>query len=142
MIILDANVVSEPMKTNARPAVGAWLDRQDVATLYLTAVSFAELLVGVEILPSGKCRLGIGEALEQPVSTLFGPRILPFDREAAKAYAIVVARARKDGHTMSVADGQIAAIAAANGFMVATRDVAPFHAGGVPVVDPWGAHGE
>jgi toxin FitB len=137
MIVLDTNVVSEPMKAHASPAVEAWLDRQAVETLYLTAVSFAELLVGVEILSAGRPRHGIGAALEELVSTLFGPRILPFDREAAKAYATLVARARAAGHAISVADGQIAAIAAANGFTVATRDAAPFLAAGVPVIDPW-----
>lgn len=137
MIVLDTNVVSEPMKANASAAVVAWLDRQPVETLYLTAVSFAELLVGVEMLPAGKRRLGIGAALAELVSMLFGPRILPFDHEAARAYATLVARARAAGQTISVADGQIAAIAAANGFTVATRDVAPFLAMGVPILDPW-----
>jgi toxin FitB len=137
MIVLDTNVVSEPMKAEANPAVAAWLDRQAVETLYLTAVSLAELLVGVEILPAGKRRHGIGAALGELVSTLFGPRVLPFDQEAAKAYAILVARARTAGHVISVSDGQIAAIATANGFIVATRDVAPFLAAGVPVINPW-----
>lgn len=54
MIILDTNVVSEPMKPAGDPAVRAWLDRQVAETLYLTATSLAELLVGLEILPDGK----------------------------------------------------------------------------------------
>ena len=54
MIILDTNVISEPMKPNSNPAVIAWLDRQLAETLYLTATSFSELLVGIEILPDGK----------------------------------------------------------------------------------------
>ena len=137
MIVLDTNVVSEPMKAEANPAVIAWLDRQAVETLYLTAVSLAELLVGVEILPTGKRRRGIGAALGELVSTLFGPRVLPFDLEAAKAYALLVARSRAAGHVISVSDGHIAAIAAANGFIVATRDVEPFLAAGVPVINPW-----
>jgi len=42
MIILDTNVVSEPMKPHAHPAVVAWLDQQVAETLYLTATSLAE----------------------------------------------------------------------------------------------------
>jgi hypothetical protein len=137
MIILDTNVVSEPMKISANPAVGAWLDRQVVETLYLTSVSFAELLVGVEILPLGRRRRGIGAALEELIGVLFGPRILPFDAEDAKAYAVLVGRARSAGHEISVADGQIAAIAARRGFIVATRDTAPFLSAGVRVINPW-----
>lgn len=54
MIILDTNVVSEPMKPSASPLVQAWLDRQPAENLYLTATSLAELLVGIEILQDGR----------------------------------------------------------------------------------------
>lgn len=52
---------------------------------------------------------------------------------AAIAYAPIVSLARKGGRLISVADGQIAAIAAVHGLTVATRDTAPFIAAGVPV---------
>ncbi|SDU21352.1 hypothetical protein [Nitrosomonas ureae] len=51
MIVLDTNVISEPMKPNGNPAVQAWRDRETAETLYLTATSLSELLVGIEILP-------------------------------------------------------------------------------------------
>lgn len=137
MIILDTNVVSEPMRVNANPAVAAWLDRQVAETLYLTATSLSELLVGLEILTEGKRKRGLGAALAELLERLFGARILPFDRPAAMAYAPLVSRARGGGRTISVADGQIAAIAAVRGFTVATRDTAPFAATGVPVTNPW-----
>jgi predicted nucleic acid-binding protein len=70
---------------------------------------------------------------------LFRPRILPFDEAAAAAYAKLVARTRSAGHTLSVGDGQIAAIATVHGFTVATRDTVPFAAAGLPIIDPWGA---
>jgi predicted nucleic acid-binding protein len=137
VIILDTNVVSEPMKVNANPAVAAWLDRQAAETLYLTAVNLAELLVGVETMPAGKRRDGIGAALSALISRLFGTRILPFDESAARAHAALVARARTNGCALSIADAEIAAIATVRGFAVATRDTAPFTAAGVPIIDPW-----
>jgi predicted nucleic acid-binding protein len=137
VIILDTNVVSEPMKINGAQAVVEWLDRQAAETLYLTAVSLAELLVSVEMMPAGKRRDGIGAALGALMVRLFGARILPFDENATKAYAALVARARANGRALSVADAQIAAIAAVTGFTVATRDTAAFVAAGVPVLDPW-----
>ena len=139
MIVLDTNVVSEPMKPSADPTVQAWLDRQVAETLYLTATSLAELLVGIEILPSGRRKDGLAAALAELMAVLFGPRILPFDQQAAIAYAPVVSRARAGGTNISVADGQIAAIAAARGFTIATRDTAPFEAAGLPVINPWDA---
>ena len=137
MIILDTNVVSEPMKANGAPSVVDWLDGQAAETLYLTAVNLAELLVGVETMPAGKRREGVGAALAALISKLFGARILPFDEDAAKIYATLVACARAKGVALSVADAQIAAIATVKGFTVATRDTAPFVAAGVPIIDPW-----
>lgn len=139
MIVLDTNVVSEPMKTNGNPAVLAWLDRQVAETLYLTSTSLAELLVGIEILPDGKRKDGLGAALVELVEVLFAGRILPFDAAAATHYGPIIGRARAAGRAISVGDGQIAAIAAAHGFKVATRDTAPFIAAGVEVIDPWSA---
>lgn len=139
MIILDTNVVSEPIKPDGSTAVRAWLDNQVAETLYLTATSLAELLMGVAILPKGKRRASLAEAVDELLHTLFGARILPFDERAAEVYAALVARAGAKGRRVSLADGQIASIAHARGFKVATRDVAPFVAFGVDVINPWTA---
>lgn len=137
MIILDTNVVSEPMKRDGNPAVQAWLDQQVAETLYLTSVSLAELLTGIEILPDGRRKEGLGDALNALLARLFEARILAFDQHAAIAFAPLVGRARTSGRLISVADAQIAAIATVHGFTVATRDTAPFAAAGVPVINPW-----
>jgi toxin FitB len=117
--------------------VRGWLDEQAVETLYLTAVSLSELLLGVEVLPDGRRKRGLRTGLAELIDELFGARILAFDGEAAAVYASLAARARRAGRPLSVADGQIAAIAALHGFSVATRDAQPFRDAGVPVIDPW-----
>ena len=137
MIILDTNVVSEPMKPDGNPDVQTWLDQQAAETLYLTATSLSELLIGIKILPDGKRKKGLDAALSELMIVLFGSRILPFDQQAAIAYAPLVDHARAGGRLISMADGQIAAIAAVHGFTVATRDTEPFVAAGVPVINPW-----
>ncbi len=137
MIILDTNVVSEPMKLNGSATVIAWLDNQVAETLYLTATSLSELLVGIEILPEGKRKEGLGAALSELIIGLFESRVLPFDERAAMVYAPLINRAKTKGCPISVADGQIAAIAASHGFSVATRDTMPFVAAGIPVINPW-----
>lgn len=137
MMILDTNVISEPMKLLADPAVAAWLDRQEPETLYLTAINLSEVLFGIEMLPQGRRKQGLSAATRELLKGLFGERFLEFDREAAVAYAMLVSCALAKGYSISVADGQIAAIAAVHGFTVATRDTAPFVAAGVPVVNPW-----
>jgi len=137
MIILDTNVVSEPMKPRGNPAVTAWLDQQTAETLYLTAISLSELLTGIEMLPGGERKEGLDALLTELMARLFAERILPFDQKAAVAHARLASHARAHGRILSVADGQIAAIAHVHGFTVATRDTEPFAAAGVPVINPW-----
>jgi predicted nucleic acid-binding protein len=137
MIILDTNVLSEPMRADGNVAVAAWLDRQITDTLYLTTVNLAELLLGIELLPLGLRRSKLKARIDKIVNVFGERRTLVFDARAARLFAVLVARARAAGYAIAVADGQIAAIAAAHGFSVATRDTAPFVAAGIPVIDPW-----
>jgi toxin FitB len=139
VILLDTNVVSEPMRPNPDRKVLAWLDAQAGENLYLSTVSLAELLLGIESLPSGKRRKVLAAALDEQIIALFGKRIVPFDLAAAETYAKIVTRARRYGHPIALADAQIAAIAASRQFTVATRDESPFEAAGVPVINPWTA---
>jgi len=136
MILLDTNVVSEAMKPSGDPIVRAWLNEQAAETLYLSSVTLAELLFGIGILPSGRRKSALAGSLEGLLE-LFGPRILPFDANAARAYADLAVRARAGGKGFPVADGFIAATAAAHGFMVASRDAGPFAAAGLSVINPW-----
>ncbi|MGH7060962.1 MAG: type II toxin-antitoxin system VapC family toxin [Stellaceae bacterium] len=137
MILLDTNVVSEPIRRHPDSRVLDWLDAQVIESLYLSTVSLAELLLGAENLPVGRRRTALAAALEQKIADLFGDRILPFDVPAAEAYAKIVVGARSQGHAISIADGQIAGIAAANGLRIASRDELPFHAAGFVVINPW-----
>ena len=139
MIVFDINVVSEPMKPNPDRRVMQWLDSQDRSSLYFTATSLAELLLGIGKLPIGRRKTVLETSLAAFVNQLFDNRILPFDEPAARAYAALTSHARDRGMTISMADGQIAAIASVHGFTVATRDVRPFAAAGVPVINPWQA---
>ena len=137
MIVLDTNVISEPLKPLADPAVIRWLDSQAPETLYLTATTLSDVLIGIALLPAGKRKRGMELAMQSLLTKLFAGRFLSFDREAAIAFALLGSRAAAKGYSISVADCQIAAIAAVHGFAVATRDTAPFLAAGVPVVNPW-----
>jgi toxin FitB len=114
-----------------------WLDSQPVETLYLSAISVAELRFGVASLPAGRRREALREDLERRVLPLFAGRVLPFDLLASQSYAVLMANARAAGMPIGESDGYIAATAHANGMAVATRDAAPFEAADVPTGDPW-----
>ena len=108
MILLDTNVLSEPLKPTPEPAVLTWLDSQPLETLFLSAITLAELQYGIAALPAGQRKDGLRSAFNSRILTLFG-----------------------------ATDGYIAAIAAAHGCAVATRDVSPFQAAGLRVLNPW-----
>ncbi|MBN2907609.1 MAG: type II toxin-antitoxin system VapC family toxin [Rhodobacteraceae bacterium] len=139
MIVIDTNVISEPLRKAPEARVIAWIDAQPLETLFLSAITVAELRFGVASLPAGQRRDGLHESLERQVLPLFAGRVLAFDLAASQAYAELMAKARAAGLAIGTVDGYIAATAAANGMMVATRDTAPFVAAGVPVINPWEA---
>lgn len=137
MILVDTNVISEPWKPTPDPRVLAWIDAQTIETLYVSAVTVAELRFGIAALPAGKRRTTLHDRLEGDVLPLFEGRVLPFDLSASQAYAALMAQAKAAGKAIGKADGYIAATAAARGLTVATRDTAPFEAAGVPMINPW-----
>lgn len=139
MILLDTNVVSEPLRLAPEGRVIEWIDAQAMETLFLSAITVAELRAGVAMLPAGKRRAGLQDALETRVLPLFAGRVLSFDMACTQVYATLIAKARAAGLAIAAADGYIAAIAATHGLAVATRDTGPFEAAGVAVINPWRA---
>lgn len=139
MIVLDTNVVSEPLRPEPDPRVVAWLDAQHVETLYLTAVTLAELRYGVAALPAGRRRDALGTQLESTTLPLFAGRILPLDDAASAAYALVQSEARAAVRPLGAMDGLIAAICRASGHTLATRNVADFAGAGISLINPWEA---
>jgi toxin FitB len=137
MILLDTNVVSEPLRQAPNKRVIEWIDAQSLETLFLSAITVAELRAGVALLPPGKRRAGLLDSLETRVLPLFAGRVLPFDLGCTLAYAELMSKARASGLVIASADGYIAAIASANGLAVATRDTGPFEAAGAAVINPW-----
>lgn len=138
MIVLDTNVISEAMKPEPHPSVRAWLNDQAAETLYLSSVTLAELLFGIGALPAGKRKDMLAQTLDGLMG-LFRNRVLPFDSDAARQYADLAVTAKVAGQGFPTPDGYIAAIATARGFIVASRDMAPYKAAGVTVINPWEA---
>ena len=139
MILLDTNVISEPLRFAPEPLVVEWLDAQLLETLFLSVVTVAEMRFGVARLPNSRRRNSLSKQLETQVLPAFAGRVLNFDLAATQAYADLMAKAQTTDQAIGMADGMIAAIAKANGMTVATRDVTPLNAAGVSVIDPWTA---
>lgn len=137
MILLDTNVVSELMKSAPEPAVMAWINAIPNATVFVSSVTRAEIFYGVALVSDGKRRQGLAQAARTTFETYFRGRILPFDSEAADAFAELAASRRLSGRPISQADAQIAAIARSRGAELATRNVRDFEGCGVELINPW-----
>ena len=139
MILVDTNVISEPLRKSPEVRVVKRIDDQPLKTIFLSAITVVELRFGSASLPAGKRREGLHDSLETHVLPLFSGHILAFDLTASQAYARLTTKARAAGLAISTADGYIATTAIANRMMVATRDTASFEAAGVSVINPWEA---
>lgn len=138
MILLATNVLSELARAAPDPAVLAWAETVAITRLCTTAVTEAELRFGVALLPIGRRRAGLTQAVEEVLRRVVQERVLPFDRAASRIYADLAADRRRRGRPVGPADVQIQAIARAHAVQsIATRNVADFAECGVPVIDPW-----
>jgi toxin FitB len=137
MIVLDTNVLSETLRPRPADSVKQWMAAQAAALLYTTAISQAEILYGVALLPAGRRKLTLQEMAEAIFGQAFLGRVLPFDSAAAISFAQIAAMRRRSGRPISEADAQIAAIAHSRGATIATRNVGDFENCGIEVISPW-----
>lgn len=137
MIVLDTNVLSEPLKQRPDEHVLAWFASLDEET-GVTAVSVGELLTGVRALPVGRRREGLLTAIEATLGTFAGS-VLAYDEAAARHYARLQESRRAAGRPLAVEDGMIAAICIARGTTLATRNTSDFAGLGLDLIDPWAA---
>lgn len=137
MIVLDTNVLSEPLRPSPSAAVIAWLDAQPTTALYTTTLSLAELRFGVRRLPAGKRRDLLGERIESRLIPALQGRVLEFDDAASRSYGSLQADAHGKGRPLPVMDGLIAAICHSRGYALATRNSEDFVGAEIELIDPW-----
>ncbi|WPD23318.1 MAG: type II toxin-antitoxin system VapC family toxin [Candidatus Electrothrix scaldis] len=126
MILLDTNILSEPMRPSPNEQVISWLDEQIVTDLFICAVTKAEIELGIALLPEGRRKKALFSAAQELFSK-FSERCLAFGAAEASIYAAVIANTRAKGETMSVEDAMIAAVALSYDFTLATRDIKDFN---------------
>lgn len=137
MIVLDTNVISELLLPRPTPSVVDWLAEQHAGAIFTTAITEAEILYGIRLLPDGRRRRDLEAAILPIFSEDLAGRVLPFDREAADVYGAIATDRRKIGRPISQFDAQIAAITLSRGAALATRNVYDFESLGLSIINPW-----
>lgn len=137
MIICDSNILSEAMKPSPAPEVLRWLAAFPASSLLTTTITQAEILYGIKILPKGKRRAALELAAEAMFEEDFAARVLPFDSDAAREFAEILASRRALGRPIAQLDAQIAAIARSRGIALATRNRRDFQHCGLVLINPW-----
>ena len=138
MFVLDTNILSAMMRLDRTPEVAEWMAGQDEYRLYTTAISHAEIFAGLAIMTNSRRRHALKSTAREMFDEFAG-RILPFDTDAASAYADLFAIRRKAGRPSMPMDLMIAAIARANGASMVTRDLGGFADCGLTLINPWEA---
>jgi toxin FitB len=136
MIVLDTNVLSEVMRASPERAVAVWMARENPRDLFTTAITEAEILLGVAMLPDSRRKNELNAAARRVIA-LFASRILPFESRAAQSFAQIVAARRRLGSPINDFDALIAAITHSQGMALATRNISDFEGTGINVIDPW-----
>lgn len=137
MILLDTNVISEVMRPAPEPAVMDWIDAQNPEELWTCMIVVAEVLSGLDLMPSGKRQNELRLKAEFMFTAFFAGRILIFDGAAAKVYGTVLKARKTVGRPIDEMDALIAATALAYDATLATRNVADFESSGVRLMNPW-----
>ena len=131
--LVDANILSEPTKSQPAPVVLEWLAEHDT-DLLVNPIILGELEYGIRLLPRGKKRTQLQEWFDLGRRQL---NCLIIDLGTAACWATLLADLRRKGRAMPVKDSLIAATAVQHDLIVATRNVADFKKTGVATVNPF-----
>lgn len=139
MILLDTNVVSELMRDiRARhPLVIAFINASSVDNLYIPSIVAAEIRYGLQRLPAGRRRDEMQRNFEAFLAAGFGSRILVFDDDCARCYAVARTLREAAGRPFETEDALIGGMALAFGAVLATRNIKDFDGYGLSLINPW-----
>lgn len=136
-LLLDTNVVSEWASPKPSKAVQEWLNGLDENHTFVSAVTTAEIMRGIELLPQGHRRTRLITWFEGEFLERFGARLLPVDLRTSLKGGSMMAEAQRAGVALDAMDAFIAATASARGLTLATRNTRHFDVLGIPLLNPW-----
>ena len=135
--LLDTCVISELIKPRPSRIVDEWLDAQPEEHVFLSVLTLGEIARGVLLMPDGQKKRRLETWLQHELKPRFAGRWISVNEEIAERWGIIRVNAARQGLTMPVIDGLIAATALVHGMTLVTRHDADVRASGVIVLNPW-----
>lgn len=135
--LLDTNILSELRRTKPERKVLAFIAAQPLERLYVSAVTFADIRFGIEIVADAGRRAELNDWLAHKVRPMFEQRVLAISEDIMFKWRLLVEDGRKARHTFPQPDLIIAATALDHGLTVVSRDVRDYRKARVPVLNPW-----
>jgi predicted nucleic acid-binding protein len=135
--LLDTNVLSELRRPKPERKVLAFIAAQPLEHLYVSAVTFAEIRFGIEVVTDASRRAELNDWLAHKVRPMFDQRVLAITEDVMFKWRLLVEDGRRAGHTFSQPDLIIAATALDHGLTVVSRDVSDYRKARAPVLNPW-----
>ena len=137
--LLDTNCVSELVRVKPDPRVLEWMEAADESLLHLSVLTLGEIRKGLAALSHSRRRTRLEAWLEVDLRSRFSGRILPVDAAVADRWGLLAAQARRNGATLPIVDGLLAATALHHNLTIVSRNASDFAAAQVPVLNPWEA---
>lgn len=137
--LLDTNCISELTRPRPDQRVLNWMDAADESLLYLSVLTVGEIRKGLAELAQSKRRTQLETWLEVDLRARFAGRILPIDGHVADRWGQLAGDAKRQGKTLAVIDGLLAASALQHNLTMVSRNTSDFVHTRVSVLNPWDA---
>lgn len=135
--LLDTNILSELRKQRPEQKVVDFIAQQPLTTLFVSTVTFAEIVFGIEQIQDSSKNLALTTWLNTQLRPMFDGRVLPITEEVMLIWRRLVEQGRKQGHTFPQPDLIIAATALQYNLTVVSRDLSGYAHTGVRFFNPW-----
>ena len=135
-VLLDTCVISEIRKPQPSTHVVAAVKGLVSSDVFISVISFGGLAKGIALLEKSKKKAELQSwllALEKNYTRA----ILPIDLETVRLWGELTAAAQKNGSSIPVSDGLIAATAKQHGLHIMTRNIRDFEPTGAMLINPW-----
>ncbi len=137
--LLDTNCISELVRPAPEPRVIEWMETADEGLLYLSVLTLGEIRKGIAGLGQGKRRTRLETWLEVDLQARFFKRIIPIDLGIADRWGLLAAESKRQGRTLAIIDGLLAATAIHYSLTIVSRNTSDFEGAQVQVLNPWEA---